>query len=57
MLDCGHSGARALHTSPESKNTDLRKQRLGLCSWVPGLTLKGRPGTTAEFFNTLFGNR
>jgi hypothetical protein len=30
MLDCGHSGARALHASPESKNTDLRNQGRGL---------------------------
>jgi hypothetical protein len=49
-LECGRSGARALPASPEAKNTDLRNQGLGLCSWVPGLALKGHPGTTAEFF-------
>jgi hypothetical protein len=51
--DGGHSGAWALPASPESKNTDLRNQWLGLCSWVPGPALKGRPGTTPEFFRTL----
>jgi len=39
-----------LSANPESKNTDHGNQGLGLCSWVPGLALKGHPGTTAEFF-------
>ena len=43
--------------SPESKNTSLRSQELGQCSWVPGSALKGRPGTTAEFFRILLGRR
>jgi len=37
-LQCGHSGARALPASLESKNTDLRNQRLVRCSWFPGLS-------------------
>ena len=48
-----HSGAQALLASPEPKNTDPRNQGLGQCSWVPGLALKGHPGTTAEFFRPL----
>src|SRR5260370_36040558 len=40
----------ALPAIPESMSTGLRNQRLGRCSWVPGSALKGRPGTTAEFF-------
>ena len=50
-----HSGARALPSSPESKNTDQRDQYFGLCSWVPGPALTGRPGMTREFFSTLLG--
>ena len=34
-------------------NTSLRNHGLGRCSWVPGSALKGRPGTTAEFFRNL----
>jgi hypothetical protein len=34
-------------------NTSLSNQELGRCSWVPGSALKGRPGTTAEFFSIL----
>jgi ADP-heptose:LPS heptosyltransferase len=66
--ESGHSGARpraAGHggpyrgspASPESKITDLRNQGLGLCSWVPGLALKGHPGTTPEYFRTLLMRR
>jgi DNA gyrase/topoisomerase IV subunit B len=36
-------------------NNSLRSQGLGQFSWVPGSALKGRPGTTAEFFRTLLG--
>jgi hypothetical protein len=50
-----HSGARALPASPESRNTDQRNQCLGLCSWIPGPPLTGRPGMTREFFSTLLG--
>jgi hypothetical protein len=53
MQEHRHSGARALPASPESKNTNQRNQRLGLCSWVPGSALAGRPGMTREFFSTL----
>jgi hypothetical protein len=52
-LERGHSAAQALPASLESKNTEWRNQGLGLCSWVPGLALKGHPGTTTEFFRTL----
>src|SRR5690242_9754125 len=38
---------------PESMHAGSRNQRLGRCSWVPGSALKGRPGTTAEFFRSL----
>jgi hypothetical protein len=48
-----HSGARALPASPESRNTDRSNQWLGLCSWVPGPPLTGRPGMTLEFFSAL----
>ena len=65
---CCHSGARAIpgtarkgrppgDASPESKNTDLRKQKLGVWAWVPGLALKGHPGTTAEFFRNPLNGR
>ena len=65
-LECSHSRARpraagpggpsrGLPASPESKNTDPRNQWLGLCSWLPGLALKGHPGTTAEFSRTPLG--
>ena len=50
-----HSGARASPASPEPRNTDRRNQRLGLCSWVPGPALTGRPGMTGEFFSILLG--
>jgi hypothetical protein len=52
MLMRRYSGARALPASPESRNTCFRRQWIGWCSWVPGPALKGRPGTTAEFFTT-----
>ena len=54
-LGCRRSGARALPASPESMNISLINQGLGRCSWVPGSALKGRPGTTAEFFRILLG--
>jgi hypothetical protein len=38
---------------PETHEHRLENQELGLCSWVPGSALKGRPGMTAEFFGTL----
>jgi hypothetical protein len=44
---------RGLAREPETMNTALRNQGLGRCSWVPGSALKGRPGTTAEFFRSL----
>jgi hypothetical protein len=53
LRECRHSGARALPASPESKNTDQTNQLLGLCSWVPGPALTGRPGTTRKFFISL----
>ena len=37
-----------MSASPECKNTDHGNQGLSLCPWVPGLALKGHPGTTAE---------
>ena len=45
--------AGALPANPEAMNTDLSNQWLGLCSWIPGPALKGRPGMTAELFRTL----
>jgi len=36
-------------------NISLINQGLRRCSWVPGSALKGRPGTTAEFFRILLG--
>jgi hypothetical protein len=53
MQEDRHSGARALPENPESRNTDQRNQWLGLCSWIPGPALTGRPGMTREFFSTL----
>jgi hypothetical protein len=53
MQERRHSGARALAASPKSKNTGQTNQWLGLCSWVPGPALTGRPGTTRDFFSTL----
>jgi hypothetical protein len=53
MQELRHSGARAPPASPETRNTDQRNQLLGLCSWVPGPALTGRPGMTREFFSTL----
>jgi hypothetical protein len=50
MQEDRHSGARAPPASPESRNTDQRNQSLGLCSWVPGPVLTGRPGMTRQFF-------
>jgi hypothetical protein len=47
------SGARALPASLESRNTCFRSQWVGWCSWIPRPVLKGRPGTTAEFFRNL----
>jgi hypothetical protein len=45
-----------LPASPESKNTSLRNQGAWpVFIWVPGSALKGRPGTTAEFFRILLG--
>ena len=32
-------------------------QALDFSSWIPGSALKGRPGTTAEFFRILLGRR
>jgi hypothetical protein len=48
-----HSGGRAARGSPETMNTASRNQWLGLCSWIPGPALRGRPGMTGEFFRTL----
>jgi hypothetical protein len=53
MQELRHSGAPAPPASPETRNTDQRNQLLGLCSWVPGPALTGRPGMTREFFSTL----
>lgn len=53
MQEGRHSGARTLPASPEPRNTDQRNQQRGLCSWVPGPALMGRPGMTREFFSTL----
>ncbi len=53
MQELCHSGARAPPASPETRNTDQRNQSLGLCSWVPGPALTGRPGMTREFFSIL----
>ena len=53
MQDHRRSGARAAPASPETRNTEQRNQLLGLCSWVPGPALTGRPGMTCEFFSTL----
>ena len=48
-LECGHSGARALPASPESKNTALRNQWLGGCPWVPGLAPRAIPERQRSF--------
>jgi hypothetical protein len=53
MQELCHSGARAPPVNPETRNTDQRNQSLGLCSWIPGPALTGRPGMTGEFFRTL----
>jgi hypothetical protein len=53
MHEPRHSGARASPASPEAKNTGKKNQWLGLCAWVPGPALTGRPGMTREFFSTL----
>ena|SRR5271156_3778516 len=53
MQEHRHSGARAAPASPKARNTDQTNQSLGLCSWVPGPALTGRPGTTREFFSSL----
>ena len=43
--------------NPISRGTTFlataEKRGLGLCSWVPGSALKGRPGMTTEFFRIL----
>jgi hypothetical protein len=51
----GHFGARALLASPKSMNTGYKNQDLAQWSWIPGPALKGRPGTTGEFFRSLLG--
>ena len=56
MQELCHSGARAPPASPETRNTDQRNQSLGLCSWVPGPALTGRPGMTREFFSILLAH-
>jgi len=53
MQEHRHCGARALPTSPESRNTEQRNQYLGRCSWMPGPALSGRPGMIREFFSIL----
>jgi hypothetical protein len=52
-LERRHFGTRALPASPKSMNIGLRNEELGQLSCVPGPALKGRLGTTVEFFCTL----
>jgi hypothetical protein len=44
-----------LLASRKSMNTGYKNQWLGQWSWVPGPALKGRPGTTGEFFRSPLG--
>jgi hypothetical protein len=44
---------RSAPREPGTHEHRLEKQGFGLCSWVPGSALKGRPGMTTEFFRSL----